>query len=54
MLDETHMAMDPETQSGEITGIATTPTESRRTQVLIISNRADHILTSDYWAEFTN
>jgi hypothetical protein len=54
LLDETHMVMDPDTQSGEIIGIATTPAESRRTQVLIVSNQSDHILTSDYWVEFTN
>jgi hypothetical protein len=48
------MVMDADTQSGEITGIATTPAESRRTQVLIVTNRSDHILTSDYWVEFTN
>ncbi|MEJ2558776.1 MAG: immune inhibitor A [Anaerolineae bacterium] len=54
LLDETHMVMDAATQSGEITGIATTPAVSRRTQVLIVSNRSDHILTSDYWVEFTN
>jgi hypothetical protein len=54
LLDETHMVMDPATQSGEITGIATTPAESRRTQVLIVSNRSDHILPADYWVEFTN
>jgi hypothetical protein len=53
-LDETHMTMDPDTQSGEITGIATTPAESRRTQVLIVSNWRDHILPSDYWVELTN
>ena len=54
LLDETHMVMDEATQSGEITGIETTPAQSRRTQVLIVSNQADHILTSDYWVEFTN
>jgi len=54
LLDETPMVMDAATQSGEITGIPTTPAESRRTQVLIVSNRWDHILTSDYWVEFTN
>ena len=54
LLDETYMIMDPVTQSGEITGINTTPANSRRTQVLIVSNRSDHILTSDYWVEFTH
>lgn len=54
LLDETRMVMDPETQSGEITDIPTTPASSRRTQVLIVSNRSDHILTADYWVEFTN
>jgi len=54
LLDETHMTMDPATQSGEITDIPTTPAQSRRRQVLIVSNRADHILTADYWVEFTN
>ncbi|MCD4766545.1 MAG: immune inhibitor A [Methanosarcinales archaeon] len=54
LLDETRMTMDSDTQSGEITGITTTPVKSRRTQVLIVSNRLDHILPSDYWVEFTN
>lgn len=54
LLDETHMVMDEGTQSGEITDIETTPAEARLTQVLIVSNRADHILTSDYWVEFTD
>jgi hypothetical protein len=53
LLDETHMVMDTATQSGEITDIAATPVGSRRTQVLIVSNRSDHILTADYWVQFT-
>lgn len=54
LLAETHMMIDEDTQSGEITGIRTTPAESRRTQVLIVTNRSDHILPADYWVEFTN
>ena len=53
LLNEIHMEMDFATQSGEITGIKKTPVNSRRTQVLIVSNRADHILPADYWWEFT-
>jgi len=53
LLNEVHMDMDFATQSGEITGIRETPVTSRRTQVLIVSNRADHILPADYWVEFT-
>jgi len=54
LIDETHMVMDSETQSGVIDDINPTPAKSRRTQVLIVSNRADHILNSDYWVQFTN
>jgi len=53
LLNEVHMIMNPGTQSGEINGIKETPVKSRRTQVLIVSNRADHILPADYWWEFT-
>ena len=53
LLNEVHMVMDSGTQSGEITGIRKTPVTSRRTQVLIVSNRADHILPADYWVQFT-
>jgi len=52
LLNEVQMDMDFATQSGEITGIQKTPVNSRRTQVLIVSNRADHILPADYWVEF--
>ncbi len=54
LLSEIHMMVDDTTESGEITGIRTTPVESRRTQVLIVSNRSDHIITADYWVEFTD
>jgi hypothetical protein len=54
LLDETHMVVDDSTESGEISGISTTPVESRRTQVLIVGNRAGHILPGDYWVQFTN
>jgi hypothetical protein len=54
LLGEMHMMMDEATQAGAITGIPTTPAESRRTQVLIVSNRAGHILAGDYWVQFTN
>lgn len=53
LLNEWHMVMDFATQSGEITNIPETPTVSRRDLILIVSNRADHILPSDYWIEFT-
>jgi hypothetical protein len=53
LIDETHMVMDAATQSGEITGIRTTPAKSRRVQALIVSNQSDHIIPSDYWVEFT-
>jgi hypothetical protein len=54
LLGEMHMLVDNATESGEITDIPTTPAESRRTQVLIVSNRSDHIITADYWVELTN
>ena len=43
-----NMNVDPLTQAGTIS-IPATPAKSRRVQVTIVSNRADHILTSDYW-----
>jgi len=41
-------------QLGEIVDIPATPINSRRTQVLIISNRVDGISAADYWVQFTN
>lgn len=52
LLSETQMEMDFATQSGAIFDITSTPLQSRRTQVLIVSNRADHILPADYWFGF--
>ena len=43
-----NMFVDPLTQYGTMS-IPTTPAKSGRVQVTIVSNRADHILTSDYW-----
>jgi len=45
--DLRHMTVDPVTQSGE-DRIAATPASSRRVQVAIVSNHADHILPSHY------
>jgi immune inhibitor A len=56
LLSETHMVMmDYGTeQVGEIIGIHATPLSSRRSQVLIVSNRVDGINAADYWVQFTN
>ena len=56
LLSETHMVMmDLGTvQLGEIVDIDATPLSSRRTQVLIISNRVEGISAADYWVQFTN
>ncbi len=42
-----HMTVDPTTQSG-VDEVPATPAESDRVQVSIVSNRADHILSSHY------
>ena len=43
-----NMVVDYGTQSG-ILGVSATPAKSNRVKIAIVSNQADHILTSDYW-----
>ena len=44
--------MDPVTQSGSIIAKASVSNLSKLTWVFIVSNRADHILNSDYFVGF--
>jgi len=45
--------MNSETQSGTISKSEFKYTASKLNWVYIVSNRADHILNSDYYARFT-